>query len=60
LIEIDPRTGNWVAIPFGRTRTLSVPAIVITPPSPEKNNPLDEAGGFLAKAVTIVDTLPRY
>jgi hypothetical protein len=60
LIEIDPGTGKWVAIPFGRTRTLSAPTLIITPPSPERDSPLDEAGGLLTKAVTLADTLPRY
>ncbi|KAL5389796.1 hypothetical protein DPSP01_002286 [Paraphaeosphaeria sporulosa] len=58
LTEIDPATGNWVAIPFGQHRTLSAPAIILTPPSPEKKaDLLDEPGGVLAKAAGLVDTL---
>ncbi|KAF2440984.1 hypothetical protein P171DRAFT_446908 [Karstenula rhodostoma CBS 690.94] len=57
LTEIDPATGHWVAIPFGRTRTLSAPMIILTPPSPEKADPLDEAGGVLARAASAMGTV---
>ncbi|KAJ4344787.1 uncharacterized protein N0V89_012531 [Didymosphaeria variabile] len=58
LTQIDRVTGHVVAIPLGRARALSAPVIIITPPSPEKDDPLDKAGCKLARTDTM-DTPPR-
>ncbi|KAL1595849.1 hypothetical protein SLS60_009539 [Paraconiothyrium brasiliense] len=59
LTQIDRVTGNVVAIPLGRARALSAPMIIVTPPSPEKVDPLEKAGSQLAR-INMIETLSRY